>query len=514
MDEAQSPPESPVREGDILAGKYRVEKVLGVGGMGVVVAAMHTELDERVALKFLRASAAQNPSVVARFNREARAAAKIKSQHVARVIDVGTLEDGTPYIVMEYLDGKDLADILLEGGPLSPGVAVDYVLQACEAIAEAHAVGFVHRDLKPPNLFLAQQSDGRSIVKVLDFGISKAIVGEDPAPGRGALTGTTEIFGSPTYMSPEQLRSARDVDARADIWAIGVILYELVSGVAPFDRPTVPETFGAILFEEPAPLSKYVRGVPDGLEKIIFRCLAKDRDARLTNVGALAKALFPFAASGSQASLERTSRVLRRAGITTESVAPPRPDGGGPQTTGRDSSSVHSKSSPGSQTRTAWDTASQIPGLPAHPRSRTPILAGILAGTVFAATAGIFWIRQARPTPAAIVPVVAERAGHDGGDPQTPGATALPGQALPPPAVTATPSVVVQAPMRPAPAVAATVATVATATPGPMPSAPPHGKLPGHKGKTGAPAGTGAPSATPATPTPTKPPEDDFNDRK
>src|SRR5208282_1706660 len=129
MTEAETSNESPVREGDILAGKYRVEKVLGVGGMGVVVAAMHTELEERVALKFLRASAAQNPSVVARFNREARAAAKIKSQHVARVIDVGTLENGTPYIVMEYLDGKDLADILVERGPLSPGVAVDYVLQ-------------------------------------------------------------------------------------------------------------------------------------------------------------------------------------------------------------------------------------------------------------------------------------------------------------------------------------------------------------------------------------------------
>src|ERR1700679_4269660 len=160
MDSPDASSQAPVKEGDILAGKYRVEKVLGVGGMGVVVAAMHTELEQRVALKFLLPSAARNPSIVARFNREARAAAKIKSQHVARVIDVGTLETGTPYIVMEYLDGEDLSDLLSATERLPVALAVDYVLQASEAIAEAHAVGFIHRDLKPANLFLAQQSDG------------------------------------------------------------------------------------------------------------------------------------------------------------------------------------------------------------------------------------------------------------------------------------------------------------------------------------------------------------------
>ena len=245
MTDPQTADGAPVREGDILAGKYRVEKVLGVGGMGVVVAAMHLELDKRVALKFLLKSAAENPAVVARFAREARAAAKIQSQHVARVSDVGTLENGIPYIVMEHLEGCDLSDVLTRQGPLPPGAAVDYVLQACEAIAEAHAAGFIHRDLKPSNLFLARQADGAEIVKVLDFGISKAVLVDSEPPTsvrQGALTGTTEIFGSPMYMSPEQLKASRDVDARADIWALGIILYELCTGTSPFDRPTIAET--------------------------------------------------------------------------------------------------------------------------------------------------------------------------------------------------------------------------------------------------------------------------------
>src|SRR5262245_19474099 len=184
--------EAPVQPGDVLAGKYRVEKVRGVGGMGVVVAAMHMDLDQRVALKFLLPAAAAKPEVVARFDREARAAAKIKSEHVARVSDVGKLENGTPYIVMEYLEGGDLADRVEKSGAMPITLAVDYVLQACEAISEAHAAGIVHRDLKPANLYLARQGDGSVIIKVLDFGISKAITqGPDSAAQAGGLTKTT-----------------------------------------------------------------------------------------------------------------------------------------------------------------------------------------------------------------------------------------------------------------------------------------------------------------------------------
>src|SRR5258708_827003 len=215
---------APLTQGDILAGKYRVEQVLGKGGMGVVVAATDTQLERRVAIKFLLPEYAEHKEASQRFLREARAAVKIHSEHVARVIDVGTMENGAPYMVMEYLQGTDLAGTLDERVTLPVEEAVAYVLEACDAIAEAHSVGIVHRDLKPANLFLASQPDGSIKIKVLDFGISKAMMtttGMDPS-----LTRTTSMMGSPLYMSPEQMRSAKHVDPRTDVWALGVILYE------------------------------------------------------------------------------------------------------------------------------------------------------------------------------------------------------------------------------------------------------------------------------------------------
>ncbi|HEY3664483.1 MAG TPA: serine/threonine-protein kinase, partial [Polyangiaceae bacterium] len=212
-----------VREGDVLAGKFRIERVLGQGAMGVVVAATHIQLDERVALKFLLPEALANADAVARFAREARAAVKIKSEHVVRVSDVGTLESGSPYMVMEYLQGQDLSEWMTNHGTLNVSDAVEFLLQACEALAEAHALGIVHRDLKPANLFVTARRDGTPCIKVLDFGISKFT-----APGSNLnMTKTSTIMGSPLYMSPEQLSSTRTVDARTDIWALGVILFEL-----------------------------------------------------------------------------------------------------------------------------------------------------------------------------------------------------------------------------------------------------------------------------------------------
>lgn len=213
--------------GELLAGKYRVERLIGEGGMGVVLAARHEGLNTNVAIKLLREQALGHSDIVGRFMREARAAVSLRSEHVARVFDVGTLEDGRPYIVMERLEGKDLGDVIEQDPPLAVSVAVDYVMQACEAIAEAHAAGIIHRDLKPKNLFLTHAVHGRPLVKVLDFGISK--VDPSKSPNEMALTRTTEVIGSPSYMSPEQLRSARNVDARTDIWALGVILYELLT---------------------------------------------------------------------------------------------------------------------------------------------------------------------------------------------------------------------------------------------------------------------------------------------
>ncbi|WP_437751340.1 serine/threonine-protein kinase [Sorangium sp. So ce1389] len=303
-----------VREGQVLAGKYRVERVIGAGGMGVVVAATHLQLEERVAIKLLLPAAAHSRTLAERFVREARAAVKVKSEHVARVTDVGTLESGTPYMVMEYLSGSDLSDALRTGGPMPPQAAVEYVLQACEALAEAHAAGIVHRDLKPANLFLTRRADGSPCVKVLDFGISKvATGGADPR-----ITDTKAVMGSPLYMSPEQLKSSRDVDARTDIWSLGVILFELLAGEPPFDGATMPQLCVAIMQGVPRPLAAFRADVPPALEAVVLRCLEKTPERRFRDIGELAEALAPFAAGRARISIDRISGISRSSG-------PPRP---------------------------------------------------------------------------------------------------------------------------------------------------------------------------------------------
>ena len=228
MDEA-------IRRGEVIGGKYCIEGVLGVGAMGIVYAAQHLQLDERVALKLLRSELVEYPDAVKRFMREAQAAAKIKNEHVTRVFDVGELSDGTPYIVMESLEGEDLARWLAARGALRLEEAIAFMLQACEALAEAHVLGIVHRDLKPSNLFCSRRPDGALSIKVLDFGISKIADLATSAPGSGRSSGAKAAVGSPFYMSPEQMQSAPDVDHRTDIWALGVILFELLTTTVPFE---------------------------------------------------------------------------------------------------------------------------------------------------------------------------------------------------------------------------------------------------------------------------------------
>jgi serine/threonine protein kinase len=303
-----------VTPGQILLGKYRIERVLGMGGMGVVVAATHVTLEERVAIKFLLPQALSNGEAVARFLREARAAVRIKSEHVARVTDVGQLENGAPYMIMEYLDGSDLGTLAQHRGALPIEEAVEYVLQACEAIAEAHALGIVHRDLKPANLFVVTRADGTPSVKVLDFGISK-VTGMSSSGADLGMTKTTTIMGSPLYMSPEQMASSRDVDARTDIWALGAILYELLAGTVPFRADTITQLCVMIL-QQPAPSLRNVRpDAPEGLQQVITRCLDKDRTRRYTTVADFAHALAPFAPKRARLSIERVSRVIEGAGL-------------------------------------------------------------------------------------------------------------------------------------------------------------------------------------------------------
>lgn len=310
---------APVRPGQMLAGKYRVDRVLGMGGMGVVVQATHAALGQRVALKFMLPSALGDAEAVGRFLREARAAVRLKSEHVARVLDVGSLDDGAPYIVMEFLEGEDIGALVRRRGALPVAETTELVLQACEALAEAHALGIVHRDLKPPNLFLTRAADGSPVVKVLDFGISKST---DVADAQLALTRTTAVMGSPLYMSPEQMKSARSVDARSDIWSLGVILHELTTAKVPFEADSLGSLMAQVLAPEPVRSIEQMRADLGGaFGEVVARCLEKDRDKRYPNVGDLAAALAPFAPPHALPLVDRIRRVQGLVPVAPSSVS-------------------------------------------------------------------------------------------------------------------------------------------------------------------------------------------------
>jgi eukaryotic-like serine/threonine-protein kinase len=328
-----------IREGDLLAGKYRVEALLGAGGMGYVVSATHEQLQQRVAVKLLVPELAEDRDAAARFLREARAAVRIQSEHVARVLDVGEHSDGAPFMVMEFLSGRDLSHELAALGTLEIGVAIDYVLQACEAVAEAHALGVIHRDLKPANLFLARRADGSPLVKVLDFGVSKAIATDSGSqgPASPSLTAAQSLLGSPAYMSPEQARRPKTVDIRTDVWSLGIVLYEFLSGHTPFPGDAPLEVLTAAV-SDPMPSLVAVRpDVPRELEAVIAKCLEKKADDRYQSVAEFAQALAPFAAVASRPSISRIAGILRSSsppgtgapvpsGSTLRSAGTPVPD--------------------------------------------------------------------------------------------------------------------------------------------------------------------------------------------
>jgi serine/threonine-protein kinase len=289
-----------VKPGDTLANKYVVERVLGQGGMGVVVAARHKELDVDVAIKFLVGQAPAN--AVERFMREAKVAALVKSEHACRVFDFGRLDSGEPYIVMELLEGHDLAEKLAREGPQPLAAVVTWMVEACDAISQAHSRGIVHRDLKPANLFLQQGADGVQAIKLLDFGISKLSSPKD------ALTNTAVMMGSPLYMSPEQLESARSVDARSDVWSLGVVMYELLTGKPPFAGETLIQLAVAAREREPDPPSSHRPEIPTEIERIIAKCLAKRPADRYPTVAALVVDLAPYAPSSVAPIVERLGR--------------------------------------------------------------------------------------------------------------------------------------------------------------------------------------------------------------
>ncbi|XXX80179.1 serine/threonine-protein kinase [Sorangium sp. So ce134] len=380
------------RVGDIIGGKYRVERVLGRGGMGLVVSAHHVSLRHRVALKFLLPEGRTTPGALERFFREAQAAAAIASEHIARVIDVGQTDDELPYFVMEYLNGIDLEALVETRGPMPVSQAVSYVIEACDALAEAHTLGIVHRDLKPGNLFLASRADGSTLIKVLDFGISKA--SEAGALGLNAkLTSSSVVLGSPRYMSPEHIRNTGAVDARSDIWALGMTLYQLLTGRLPFENEAVSALFVSIVTDPPVPPRAYRPEIPVELEYILLMCLEKNPARRPQTVAELVSLLEPL---GSEPARLIAARILRRA-MGNEAVdAPPAPDR--PRVVDEDAQTLTgpraaAPASRGVATEGAQGVSTSAP--PTQPSAVDPPPAAAIATSVRPAAAG--------PSPAATI---------------------------------------------------------------------------------------------------------------
>ena len=318
--------------GTVLLDKYRIIRELGVGGMGVVVCAEHIVLGTLVAIKFLLPEFAVLPDAAVRFVREARASTRIRSEHVARVLDVGTIpgvvaglpaplgpdgealpqpasSPGVPFIVMEYLDGIDLGRHIKSGARLSIHEAIDFAVQAAEALAQAHAAGVIHRDVKPSNLFLSHGADGSPYIKMLDFGISKVI--EEKAEQEFELTKTRAVMGSALYMSLEQMRSTKTVDYRTDIYALGITLYELLTHTHPFMAESFSELCVKVSLDPPDPIGHHRPDISDELAEVIAQAYARYADDRYPTVAAFAAALAPFAASETQAMIAAIQRIER-----------------------------------------------------------------------------------------------------------------------------------------------------------------------------------------------------------
>jgi serine/threonine-protein kinase len=413
--------------GEIIAQKYRVESLVGRGGMGVVVCARHVQLGQTVAIKLLTLPPDEDrrDEAIARFLHEAQAAARLRSDHVVRIYDVGQLDSGLPFMVMELLSGADLGSMLDERGPLPEAEAVDYVLQACAGVAEAHQMGIVHRDLKPSNLFVTRRSDGLPLLKVLDFGISKQL--SDPGSGEAVptFTNTRTLMGSPNYMSPEQIRDARRVDARADIWALGIILQELITDAPVFRGESFPGVCAAIVADPPMPVRTMRPDVSERLEAIINRCLEKDVRSRYQTVADLAADLSPLGSratasgSGPQALVYSSHpRIIATKAVTTGRGAPSgAPSADGPTVampSGRPSvqatpngtlesarlntvGGTHSAvSSPDSRIEIVQAPhAARAPG-PARSRWLLP------AGLVALMLVGVFWMQSRSPAPVTV----------------------------------------------------------------------------------------------------------------
>jgi serine/threonine protein kinase len=278
------------RVGTRIAGKYQLIRMIGEGGMGAVYEARHVQMDRRVAIKMLRAEFVRDRGAVERFLREARTAAYIEHKSIVRVLDFGEAEDGTPFIVMTYLDGHPLSEQLYRRGRLSELDAVQVLAPIASALERAHKGGVIHRDLKPENIFMARDSDGRERPVLLDFGVAR-LRGEADAIQSEQGGGPITMLGTPAYMAPEQISGATGVDARTDIYGMGVVLYELLTGVSPFQREDAQGTIHAILTEGVRSPSRIVPTISPAMEAVILCAMARDPQHRFESMEALQHAL-------------------------------------------------------------------------------------------------------------------------------------------------------------------------------------------------------------------------------
>jgi serine/threonine-protein kinase len=437
--------------------------------MGVLVRAEHLLSGQEVALKVLPAERLERPESAARLLLEARAMGQLRSRHVVRLLDTGLLDDGSPYLAMELLDGKDLGKHLQEAGALALDEAVGWVMQACEALAEAHGLGVIHRDIKPSNLFLSREPDGSLCLKVLDFGIARRVGNEQ------GLTRSDGVLGSPQYMAPEQIRAAREVDARADLWALGVVLYQLVSDQLPFKGTSPHAVLAAVVADPPTPLRTHLPGAPEALLRVIGRCLDKSPEGRFSSTAELARALVPLGTPTDAVRAERIAQISARRPSSPslpERTEDPLDSGlsSGPPEPRREHSTAE----------LSFSQPRPSPALsPGHPRwSRA--LVGILLGAGM--LGGLRAVQGLRPAAVSATTSAAPPLPVVANDPE-------PSASPEPPRIEAEPTL---APAAPAPASSSRVATRARSTPLPASSV--------------APAASGAVLTAPASsPVPTPP---------
>ena len=446
--------ETPVKVGDVVAEKYSVERIVAAGGNGIVVEARHRVLLERCAIKFLLPGALEQPMARERFVREAQALARLKSDHIVRIFDVGELPDGTPYMVMEYLEGADLETLVRRRGALPADEAALYVLQVCAALADAHALGIVHRDLKPANVVVTQTADGTPRVKLIDFGVSKVM---RDARGLSPLkTGDGTLIGTPLFMAPEQVYGG-EVGTASDVWAVGVLLYHLMTGALPFQEEATVMSLAHILGRPPKPIGSHGVAVPPDMEQLVLACLEKNAAARPESVAEIADRLAPFAAEG-----QPISRHVRR---VLDSIPEARPSLVGAPPVSKMAVTLAAPTR--DSTMPASTTTSEAPARP-----RWVPWAAIGAAFALSVTVALLVMRgpPARPvaasdavsvTPAATLPPPAVTAG---GPVASPIGTATPGATT-----SASASVIASAPPPPSPRAAPRARATA---PAPKPTAP------------------------------------------